>query len=134
MEPEYSEPKRLSMSTRKEYNTIGIIGLGFLVLYWGFGYTLFCGLAIFILGLGFLVPSARKIIIRLWFKLSEILGFINSRILLTLIFFLILTPIALLSRLFSKDKLQLRKKTDETASYFHKRIHTYEAKDFENPW
>jgi hypothetical protein len=60
-----------------------------------------------------------------------ILGNINGKILLSIVFFIFLTPIAFISKLFNKDGLQL-KKTNK--SYYQDRNHQYSAKDFENTW
>ena len=38
-----------------------------------------------------------------WLKLSELLGAINSKIILSLIFYLVLTPVAFIYRLFNKQ-------------------------------
>lgn len=67
-----------------------------------------------------------------WMKLAEVMGFISSRILLTIVFFVFLFPIAMLSRLFNKDKLQLKKKA--SGSYYIERNHEFVAKDMENVW
>lgn len=68
-----------------------------------------------------------------WYKLAEGLGYISSRILLSLVFFLFLTPLALLYRIFrKKDVLQLQKKTG--SSYFTERRHLYVKKDLERMW
>lgn len=67
-----------------------------------------------------------------WMKLAEILGFFTSKILLTIVFFIFLFPIAMLSRVFNKDKLQLKKKTSD--SYYIERNHEFVPKDFENVW
>lgn len=68
-----------------------------------------------------------------WLKFAEILGRVNSTILLSLIFFIFLTPIALLMRIFKKgDALKLKKPT--TASAYDERNHTYVKKDLENTW
>ncbi len=45
-----------------------------------------------------------------WIKLGEILGMIIAPIVMMMVFFLILTPIALLLRLFGKDLLNINKK------------------------
>jgi hypothetical protein len=42
-----------------------------------------------------------------WMVFAMALGFVNTRILLTLFFYLVLTPIGLLLRLFGKDPLHL---------------------------
>ena len=68
-----------------------------------------------------------------WMKLSEGMGAVSSKIILSVIFFLFLFPIAALSRLFgSKSSLQL-KKPDGNSFYFT-RNHKFEAKDLENTW
>lgn len=71
------------------------------------------------------------IIVKGWFKLAEGLGWINSRILLSIIFFFILFPIALVSRLFGKSNIQLKK---PSGSVYTERNHTYTKEDLENIW
>ncbi|MEX0608606.1 MAG: SxtJ family membrane protein [Balneolaceae bacterium] len=66
-----------------------------------------------------------------WYTLAEILGWINSRVLLSVIFYLIVTPIALLFRLFGNDPLLLK---EDRGSMFHFKEHTYKKEDLENPW
>lgn len=66
-----------------------------------------------------------------WMKLSEGMGAVTSKIILTAVFYLFLFPVAMLSRVFSKkDSLQLKKTTGD--SYYLVRNHKYEAKDLEN--
>ncbi|MES2794492.1 MAG: SxtJ family membrane protein [Bacteroidota bacterium] len=67
-----------------------------------------------------------------WSKIGLALGYINGNILLSIIFFIILTPIALAMRyLAGKDNLVLKKPKQ---SVFTIRNHQYEAKDLENVW
>jgi hypothetical protein len=85
-----------------------------------------------VLGLIFLMlPLLGDLILKLWFKIAEILGWLNSRILLTVVFYVFLFPLAVLSRLFQKNPLQLKKTPD---SLFITRNHQYEPKDLENIW
>jgi hypothetical protein len=68
-----------------------------------------------------------------WMKLSEMMGVVMNKVILGIVFFIFLFPIALLSRVFSKkDSLQL-KKTDGP-SYYFERNYKFEAKDLENTW
>lgn len=55
-----------------------------------------------------------------WMKFAFILGWINSRILLSLIFFLLFTPIGLIMRLFGRDALN-RRMNGKSDSYWVKR-------------
>jgi len=107
-----------------------IVG-GLLVFYFIFEITalIIIALCLIVLSLGSKL-FARKVV-WLWFKLSEVLGYISSRILLTAIFYLILFPIALLYKLFHKDNLALKRKTE---SYYTERDHEYVPNDLENPW
>lgn len=67
-----------------------------------------------------------------WLKLAEGLGFVTSKILLTAVFIVFLCPLALISRSFSKDKMQL-KKTKE-GSYYVLRHHEFSRRDLKNMW
>ncbi len=81
---------------------------------------------------GAFIPSLAKWVDWAWYKLAEGMGWVMSKVMLTLIFFVFLFPVALLSRVFGKkDSLQLKKKT---GSYWTERNHAYEAKDLENVW
>ena len=85
-------------------------------------------LAVISLVSGFLTGK----IVWLWFKLSEALGFLSSRILLSVIFYFVLLPTSLLYRLFHKDKLMLNKKNKIT--FFVERNRQYTPDDLKNPW
>ena len=67
-----------------------------------------------------------------WTKLTELLGAINSRILLSLIFFLVLLPVAFISRLFRKDAMQIKRSA--TGSLYSVRNHIYTGDDLKNVW
>ena len=69
-------------------------------------------------------------LVLLWLKLAEGIGWFTSKILLSLIFYIFLMPMALLKRLFTGDSLQLKKK--QGPSMFETRNHTYRKKDLEN--
>jgi hypothetical protein len=51
---------------------------------------------------------------RLWFQLGLLLGRIVSPLVLGLIFFGILTPVSLVTRLFGRDELRLKKEVRDT--------------------
>jgi hypothetical protein len=64
-----------------------------------------------------LVSPLFLLIYKIWVGFSVILGYFVSRILLTLIFFLLITPIGLLMRLTGKDPME-RKIDKDAASYW----------------
>lgn len=94
-------------------------------------YLLYVGTAVGVLTL--LWPALAQWISWGWYKLAEGLGYVNSRILLTLVFFGFLLPVAMLYRLFNRDMLALKSgRTDK--SLYKVRNHTYSADDLKNVW
>ena len=96
---------------RKFGITIGlflIVIAGF--LYWkGRGSVevfLIAGSALIVLGL--LLPIILKPVYWLWMVLSVILGWIMTRVILSLLFFVVITPIGLIGRMFGNRFLDLQ--------------------------
>lgn len=126
------EPKTLSSiendpSTPK---TQLVIVTGLLVLGWLFSSIYFVYAAGFVALASFISPIGNRLVWG-WYKLAEGLGWFNSRVLLSLVYYLVVTPIALLFRLFGNDPLRLK---DNKGSMFLFREHTYSKNDLENPW
>ena len=65
-----------------------------------------------------------------WIKLSDLLGKIVSPIILGLIFFLLITPLALILKLFGRDVLKLRRINAKT--YWSKPISELDPESFKN--
>ncbi len=70
--------------------------------------------------ISFLKPSLFKPFNNAWIKLGELLGRIIAPIVMAIVYFLILTPISLLVRLFGKDLIGM-KFSNEIKSYWIKR-------------
>lgn len=66
-----------------------------------------------------------------WTKLAELIGSVVSRVLLALVFFLVLTPMALFRRAIGSDPLSLKKPKNST---WVGRDHTFTASDLDKPW
>lgn len=64
------------------------------------------GLVLIVMGL-FLPAVARRFHVA-WMKLAGILGYVNSRILLFLLYYLMITPYGVVSRLVGRDPLNRR--------------------------
>jgi hypothetical protein len=64
-----------------------------------------------------------------WFGFAKILGAIMPRILLTMIFFLVITPVGLIRRMAGKDKLKLRQFKRQRSSALVERNHVFNASD-----
>ncbi len=57
---------------------------------------------------GLLFPPGARAFHNAWMRLAQLLGAINSRIILSAAFYLLLTPLGLLTRLFGRDPLDRR--------------------------
>ena len=71
------------------------------------------------IALGIMIPILLKPIYILWMTFAVILGWVMTRVVLSLVFYLIITPIALITRLIGKDFLTLKSKKLE--SYWNNR-------------
>lgn len=89
------------------------------------------GLLLF--GAGLASPRAAARLAGWWMAFAGASGRFNSRVVLGLVYFLFLTPLALLSRLLGGNPL--RAGFDPSAkSYFHETEHLFEPSDLEKPW
>ena len=112
--------------------TVLVITVGMLIVFaltqwkWAFNAAVTIGL------LGLISSFLAKQIDYLWMKLAWVLSLIVPNILLSVIFYLLLTPIALLSRLFGeKNQLNLKNKTDSLFKNYNKE---FDKPSFEKPW
>lgn len=70
------------------------------------------GMAATFAGLALVKPVSLERLYLAWIKLGNLLGRINTKILLTLIYFLFLVPYALVLRLFGRQVLRLKFEAD----------------------
>jgi carbamoyltransferase len=87
-------------------------------------------LAFLLLATGIVAPASLRFVYRPWMMLALLLGSIASRIVLTLAFFLVVTPIGLLQRLCGKRALEFDLHPDQT-SYWKSRSGTPVSEEYE---
>ncbi len=117
---------------KEPFRTILTISTGFLIIYffsnWSVAFWIALGTSI----AGLFSSFLRKWIIKLWFKLAWVLSLIIPNILLSVIFFFILTPIAFLYKWFgNKDPLMLSNHDESTFRDVDK---SFDKSYFERPW
>lgn len=112
--------------------TVLVITVGFLVLYVVFKKTVFLYVALGIGLAGVLSFDLSEKIHWVWNKLSLLLGAVSNRVLLGIVFFLVLTPMALIRRMRGKDGL--RRFDRGATSNFSRREHVFEKGDLEKVW
>lgn len=112
--------------------TVLVITVGFLILHLVFKHNSFLYISILIGAIGIISTFLSKKIEWVWFKLTHLLSLIVPNILLGIVFYLFLTPIAFFASMFSKSDPLLIKKPVNTA---YKEVNKqYKAEDLKNPW
>ena len=79
-------------------------------------------------------PSLFKPLARIWFGFSHILGGVVSKVLLTLVFFIVVTPIGLIRKVFGADPMKLSIWKKSSNSVLVDRNHSYTTEDIEKPY
>lgn len=64
------------------------------------------GLAGLLIPLGLLVPTVLAPVFRVWMKVGHVLGWINTRIILGILFYGLITPMGVVMRLFGWDAMR----------------------------
>lgn len=132
--PVFYIPYPIKMSESEKSKAQLVIVTGLVVLYFVFKsrypYFLIAAAAVGVLSIA--IPVVGDLIVKGWYKIAEILGAINGRILLSAVFFLVLLPVALMSRLGKKNPLALKRESKK--SVFIDRNHKYTSKDLEQVW
>lgn len=120
------------MEKQDRFKTLLVIVIGLTAISWIFKISWLVEVAFGIGLLSIFIPPFAKAVEWGWLKLALGLGYVNSRILLSVIFFVFLMPIAFVARLFSKDPLMLKSKN--LASVYVDRDHLFTKEDLENIW
>jgi len=92
-------------------------------------YTSIISLLLFISAYG--SPNLLKPIYIFWMRLAFVLGWINTRLILLVMFYLIFTPIGLVMRLFGMDLLHRRIETNKDSYWLKKAEKVFNPLDYE---
>lgn len=109
-----AEIKKIDSSVKKlrEFGLVvgGVFAaLGLLFLWRGkahFPYFLYPGLALVVCGA--VAPGILRLLQKAWMTLAVLMGWVMTRVILSVLFFLVVTPIAMILRITGKDLLDLR--------------------------
>jgi hypothetical protein len=121
--------------TREKNKDLGfVILLCLLVCYFRWGTVLFLQLSVVCILVSLVIPGALKPVSFVWYRLSEVLGTIFSRMLLFTIFFCIITPIGVAHRMISKKRLLTEQWKKNRESVFKDRNVRFTFSDLKNPF
>jgi hypothetical protein len=117
--------KRTEAQEAKRFGLILAIGLGAIggwMLYRGreLAPWICIGIGSFALVCSTILPGVWLRLFRLWMKLAEGLSFVMTRVILSVFFFLILTPLGLVMRLIGKRPLDLKYKDGKSTYWIDK--------------
>lgn len=120
---------------RRQLRSFGItLGIALLViagvLYWRTapGVIVVSSIGVSLLIAGLVAPAILRLLYKPWMALAVLLGFIMTRVLLTLIFVLLFIPTGLFMRLFGRDPL--RRKLDPAAkTYWIRKQYSPESRE-----
>lgn len=125
-------PKTDQLAPEKVLATMVSLALVSLVAYGLTGRKLLVLMAAMLLLTGLLAPAIASHLATWWLRLAHFIGVINSRLLLFIIYYLLLTPIAMLYRWRHPDPLGIRKSRGD--SYYCERNHLFTSSDLEKMW
>ena len=129
------EELRSLSPNRRQLRSFGItLGIAILViagvLYWRSapGVIPVSSIGVLFLIAGLVAPSVLRRLYKPWMALAVLMGFVMTRILLTLIFVLLFIPTGLLMRLFGRDPLR-RKLDPDAKSYWIRKQYNPESRE-----
>lgn len=91
-------------------------------------------LAMAVILITMILPAAMSYPARLWFGLSHAMGTIMNKVILTLLFCLVVLPVALIRKALGKDAMGFRLWRDGKPSAFVVREHVFAKDDLENTY
>lgn len=98
------------------------------------GNFLYFKIAIPVLIMNMIYPKFYHYFAIFWLGLSHIIGTIVSKVLLTIVYFLVVFPVAMLRKMMGKDTLQLKQFKKSSSSAMHIRNHRFNADDVKHPF
>lgn len=124
----------------KELRKFALVTGGMLVLFfdllipwiWGVGMPKWpLIVAAILIGMALAVPAALRPVYKIWMLFAEALGWVNTRIILSVIFFLIFFPIGLIMRMFNDP---MRRKFDQAAHSYRVPSNPTKPENMERPF
>jgi len=115
----------------KSLETLLVLTGALIVIYWFSPKKIYLLIALLFILIGVVSPFLSSKISWVWLKFAELLGSVMSKVILSVIYFVFLVPIAMVYRLTQKNPLFLKRRDD---TYYTERNKQYAPKDVENIW
>ncbi|MFH1081388.1 MAG: SxtJ family membrane protein [Pseudomonadota bacterium] len=115
------------------FKTIDVLALALLIAYLAFGLPWLLWIAMLLVFGNAFESRITARVAASWMKVAAVIGNFNTRIILSIMFFVILTPIALAYRLLNRDLVD-HFRENRRPSYFDDVHKKYVKSDFEKLW
>ncbi len=122
----------LNMNREKHLETILVLVFALGIFYWFRPVPAILIAAGILAFIGIFIPFVAEKIHWAWMKLAHVLGFVMSKVLLTLVYIVFVLPLSFLSKRFRKKETVRLKRG--ASSYFTDRNFTYDRESLENVW
>jgi hypothetical protein len=109
---------------------IAIVLMGLSILAYLFNSIVLITIVLFLLLAALLSEKAIDCILFVWDKFAKLLGYINTKIILFVFYFIILTPYSWVMKRFNKNQMQSKGVKTQFVDTFHE----YKSADFDNMW
>ncbi len=126
-------------STDKDLKKFGItVGLvlgliGIVLLFKGkASYIYFVISALLLIIPAFIFPKILLPVQKIWMTLAVVLGWVMTRVILSILFYLIVTPIGVISRAFGKQFLDIKLDRSQSSHWHPRERNKIEPKKYEN--
>lgn len=87
--------------------------------------------AVILVSMALIIPAALGPVYKIWMRFAEALGWVNTRIILSLIFFLIFFPFGMIMRMFNDP---MRRKFDGAADSYRVSSNPTKPENMERPF
>jgi hypothetical protein len=95
-------------------------------------YIIFCAIGLLVLTM--VRPQMFRPVAVIWFGLAQLLGMVTSRIVLSIIYLVVVTPVGLIRRVIGADTLKLNSFKAGHESVMEERNHTFSGDDIVKPY
>lgn len=120
------------MKREKQLETILVLVLALIVIYWKTHESKLLVAAAVLGAIGVFIPFFAEKIHWAWMKLAHAMGYVMSKVMLTIVYVLFVLPLAFLAKAFGKKNGIVLK--PGAKSYFKDRNFTYSKESMENVW
>lgn len=125
-------PMRISIDQAKDTGMAMVLICLLVTLYYHGSKLLL--LSVIMLLINMTAPKIYKPAAVIWIGLSNILGTVMSKILLTVLFFTVVTPVGVVRKIMGADTMMLKKWKKDKSSVFETRNHEFKPEDIDRPY